>query len=58
MGRYYHSAISCLILIQQVLIWSTVDPAAEQFNYPVSLDIKELVTLDDVMEELNLGPNG
>jgi len=35
-----------------------LDPAAEHFSYPVSIDIRELVNLDDVMEELNLGPNG
>eukprot|EP00899_Mesostigma_viride_P005855 jgi/Mesvir1/15270/Mv06488-RA.1 len=35
-----------------------LDPAAEEFHYPVSVDIRELVSLQDVMEELNLGPNG
>eukprot|EP01026_Neomeris_dumetosa_P007893 TRINITY_DN1244_c1_g1_i1.p2 TRINITY_DN1244_c1_g1~~TRINITY_DN1244_c1_g1_i1.p2 ORF type:complete len:284 (-),score=40.15 TRINITY_DN1244_c1_g1_i1:111-962(-) len=35
-----------------------LDPAAEAFNYPVSIDVKELITLEDVMEELRLGPNG
>ncbi|XP_050205006.1 GPN-loop GTPase 3 [Mercurialis annua] len=35
-----------------------LDPAAENFNYPVATDIRELISLDDVMEELGLGPNG
>lgn len=35
-----------------------LDPAAENFDYPVAMDIKELISLDDVMEELGLGPNG
>ncbi|KAF3578589.1 hypothetical protein DY000_02033242 [Brassica cretica] len=35
-----------------------LDPAAEIFNYPVAMDIRELVSLEDVMEELGLGPNG
>ncbi|XP_042378100.1 GPN-loop GTPase 3-like [Zingiber officinale] len=35
-----------------------LDPAAEQFNYPVAMDIRELISLDDVTEELGLGPNG
>ncbi|EFJ47752.1 hypothetical protein VOLCADRAFT_81366 [Volvox carteri f. nagariensis] len=35
-----------------------LDPAAEAFQYPVSLDIRDLVCLEDVMEELGLGPNG
>lgn len=34
------------------------DPAAEAFNYPVSIDIRDLVSLDDVMEDMQLGPNG
>ncbi|CAN4096212.1 unnamed protein product [Withania somnifera] len=35
-----------------------LDPAAENFEYPVAMDIRELISLDDVMEELGLGPNG
>lgn len=34
------------------------DPAAESFAYPAAIDIRELVTLEDVMEQLELGPNG
>lgn len=32
--------------------------AAEQFHYAVSADIRELISVDDVTEELCLGPNG
>lgn len=37
-----------------------MDPAAEHFSYPVSIDIRDLVDVDDVMEadDLRLGPNG
>ncbi|KAK6923630.1 GPN-loop GTPase [Dillenia turbinata] len=35
-----------------------LDPAAKNFDYPVSVDIRELVNLDEVMEDFNLGPNG
>ncbi len=35
-----------------------LDPAAEKFNYNISFDIRDLVTLEDVMEEMELGPNG
>ncbi|CAG9317794.1 unnamed protein product [Blepharisma stoltei] len=35
-----------------------LDPAAEYFKYRCDIDIRELVTLDDVMQELELGPNG
>ena len=34
------------------------DPAAEAFEYPVSIDLRELISLEDVMQELQLGPNG
>ena len=35
-----------------------LDPAAEHFSYPVAADIRELISLEDVMAEMKLGPNG
>ncbi len=35
-----------------------LDPAAEEFVHPPDLDIKDLISLTDVMEEMGLGPNG
>jgi len=35
-----------------------LDPAAEHFRYPVAADIRDLISLDDVMSEMKLGPNG
>eukprot|EP01098_Paradermamoeba_levis_P006898 TRINITY_DN285_c0_g1_i1.p1 TRINITY_DN285_c0_g1~~TRINITY_DN285_c0_g1_i1.p1 ORF type:complete len:291 (-),score=74.53 TRINITY_DN285_c0_g1_i1:231-1103(-) len=35
-----------------------LDPAAENTKYPSSIDIRDLITLEDVMEEFNYGPNG
>jgi GTPase SAR1 family protein len=35
-----------------------LDPAAESFGYDVAFDVRQLISLDDVMEELELGPNG
>lgn len=37
-----------------------MDPAAEHFDYNPSIDIRDLIVLDDAMrdEELHLGPNG
>ncbi|EIE23927.1 hypothetical protein COCSUDRAFT_28525 [Coccomyxa subellipsoidea C-169] len=35
-----------------------LDPAADVFHYPVAFDIRDLISLEDVMEELKLGPNG
>ncbi|KFY07992.1 hypothetical protein V492_06633 [Pseudogymnoascus sp. VKM F-4246] len=35
-----------------------LDPAAETFDHEPDLDIKDLISLSDVMEEMGLGPNG
>jgi GTPase SAR1 family protein len=35
-----------------------LDPAAEAFRYSLTFDLRELISVDDVMEELGLGPNG
>jgi len=34
------------------------DPAAENFYYPVSGDVRDLISVDDVTDALALGPNG
>jgi Conserved hypothetical ATP binding protein len=39
-------------------IFRHADPAAEAFQYDVTCDVRDLITLEDVMEELELGPNG
>ncbi|KAG0488124.1 hypothetical protein HPP92_006659 [Vanilla planifolia] len=44
--------------IKRTMHFVNLDPAAERFNYPVAMDVRELISLDDVMEELGLGPNG
>ncbi|KAH8926883.1 GPN-loop GTPase 3 like protein [Atractiella rhizophila] len=35
-----------------------LDPAAEEFAYEPSIDIRDLISLEDVMEEMEMGPNG
>eukprot|EP00615_Pteridomonas_danica_P012727 CAMPEP_0114353760 /NCGR_PEP_ID=MMETSP0101-20121206/18914_1 /TAXON_ID=38822 ORGANISM="Pteridomonas danica, Strain PT" /NCGR_SAMPLE_ID=MMETSP0101 /ASSEMBLY_ACC=CAM_ASM_000211 /LENGTH=318 /DNA_ID=CAMNT_0001494775 /DNA_START=50 /DNA_END=1006 /DNA_ORIENTATION=- len=37
---------------------ANLDPAAEHFGYNVAFDIRDLISLEDVMEEMELGPNG
>ena len=37
---------------------ANLDPAAEEFAYDVAFDIRSLIAVDDVMEELGYGPNG
>lgn len=35
-----------------------LDPAAEPNKYEFTIDIRDLISLEDVMEEMSLGPNG
>jgi len=35
-----------------------LDPAAETFEYDCELDVRDLISVEDVMEELEYGPNG
>jgi len=35
-----------------------LDPAAEVFDYEPVIDIRELISLEDAMESMGLGPNG
>ena len=35
-----------------------LDPANDQTSYPAALDVRDLVTLDEIMEAEELGPNG
>ena len=35
-----------------------LDPAAESLQYEADIDIRELITVDDVMKVMGLGPNG
>lgn len=54
----------CSALIQHLrnnrrsAIYVNLDPAATDFVYQPDVDIKDLISLDDVMEEMGLGPNG
>ena len=35
-----------------------LDPAAEKFDYNCDIDIRELISVSDVMTKLKYGPNG
>lgn len=54
----------CAALIQHLRLnkrscfYVNLDPAAEEFSYEPDLDIKDLISVEDVMEEMGLGPNG
>lgn len=44
--------------VKRSSFYINLDPAAETFTHPPDLDIKDLISLADVMEEMGLGPNG
>ncbi|KAK5990561.1 GPN-loop GTPase 3 [Cladobotryum mycophilum] len=50
--------ITHLQLNRRSAFYINLDPAAETFEHQPDLDIKELISLHDAMEEVGLGPNG
>ncbi|KAI0869263.1 GPN-loop GTPase 3 like protein [Hypoxylon argillaceum] len=52
------SLITHLNLNRRSAFYVNLDPAAETFEHTPDLDIKDLISLEDVMEEMGLGPNG
>ncbi|KAH8176076.1 conserved hypothetical ATP binding protein [Sarocladium implicatum] len=50
--------ITHLQLNRRSAFYVNLDPAAETFEHTPDLDIKELISLRDAMEEAGLGPNG
>lgn len=52
------SLITHLGLNRRSAFYVNLDPAAETFEHEPDLDIKDLISLEDVMEEMKLGPNG
>lgn len=35
-----------------------LDPANENMSYPCAVNIQDLISLDEVMDSVHLGPNG
>lgn len=50
--------IQHLQTIRRSCFYVNLDPAADSFAYTPDLDIRDLISLDDVMEDMSLGPNG
>lgn len=45
-------------LTKRTMQVANLDPAAENFEYDAAFDVRDLVNLDQVMEEFGYGPNG
>ncbi|EAR85433.1 ATP-binding protein (macronuclear) [Tetrahymena thermophila SB210] len=57
-STYCHIMQDNAKLLKRNIMVVNLDPAAEHFKYRCDIDIRDLITLDDVMEEFKLGPNG
>ncbi|KAI4257814.1 MAG: hypothetical protein L6R42_005439 [Xanthoria sp. 1 TBL-2021] len=55
---FCNALIQHLRLNKRSCFYVNLDPAADDFSYEPDLDIKDLISLEDVMEEMGLGPNG
>lgn len=57
-STFCSSLITHLQLNRRSCFYVNLDPAADNFDHAPDLDIKDLISLEDVMEEMGLGPNG
>lgn len=57
-SSYCKSIQDHCVATKRVLHVANLDPAAEYFAYEPAFDVRDLVGLEEVMEELGLGPNG
>lgn len=57
-STFCSALITHLQLNRRSCFYVNLDPAAESFDHAPDLDIKDLISLEDVMEEMGLGPNG
>lgn len=58
-STYCYGMYQFLSAIGRKLCIINLDPANDKLPYPdCALDIRDFITLEEIMEELNLGPNG
>jgi|YelNatPaOPRAMG01_1025707.scaffolds.fasta_scaffold64468_2 GTPase SAR1 family protein len=57
-STYCHALQQHGEIVGQLVHVVNLDPAAERFEYKPVADIRDLITVTDVAEELSLGPNG
>lgn len=57
-STYCHGMHQFMSAIGRKLCIINLDPANDRLPYPCELDIRDFISLEDIMEELNLGPNG
>jgi GPN-loop GTPase len=57
-STYCHGKHQLFTSLNRPISIVNLDPANDNIPYPCALDISELITLRDVMNEYKLGPNG
>ncbi|PSR74445.1 hypothetical protein PHLCEN_2v9857 [Hermanssonia centrifuga] len=57
-STYCYGKHQLFIALNRPIAIVNLDPANENIPYPCAIDISSLITLDDVMNEHGLGPNG
>lgn len=57
-STYCHGMHQFMSAIGRKLCIINLDPANDRLPYPCELDIRDFISLEEIMEELNLGPNG
>lgn len=57
-STYAHGKHQLFSALDRPISVVNLDPANENIPYPCALDITSLITLDDVVNEHGLGPNG
>ncbi|KAI8909048.1 GPN-loop GTPase [Gorgonomyces haynaldii] len=57
-STYCAAMMSHFQSIKRTVHLVNLDPAAEHFEYKPTINISDLITVDDVMDELSFGPNG
>ncbi|KAH7100095.1 hypothetical protein BKA62DRAFT_658903 [Auriculariales sp. MPI-PUGE-AT-0066] len=57
-STYCHGKHQLFTALQRPISIVNLDPANDALPYPCAIDVSELVTLKDVMDAYNLGPNG
>ncbi|KAJ3888621.1 cytoplasmic protein [Lentinula edodes] len=57
-STYCHGKHQLFTALQRPIYIVNLDPANDNIPYPCAIDISELITLQEVMDEHGLGPNG
>lgn len=57
-STYCDGMLQFMTAIERKCSVVNLDPANDQTTYPCALDVRDLVTIEEAMEQEELGPNG